>query len=562
MRILFDWLAARHRGHVLLLAAAVLILYSPWLGNPFFFDDLAYFAGQVSVEPWLSVLQRPRGLPYNTLQLTWSWFGNDLTHAYHLFDAVLHAANAIALFYLLKTLCGLQLPERKASDLAWACMLASLIFALHPVATYAAGYVIQRSILMATFFALLTQLAWVKAWTTGRIGLAALSLLLYFLAAFSKEHAVALPAVLAAIGLMLWRSRRLSWGAVGTCALAAIGIAAYVALRHADVVAVSYEPMSAHMFSQAGVKSSGHALHFFSIATQSEMFFRYLLLWLFPVPAWMSIDMRGDFLAAVTDWRVPAALLGYAACGLLGLRLLLKKGSAGLVGLALLAPWLLFVVEFATIRVQEVFVLYRSYLWMPLLMLLPALLAMRLMELCKPSRHLALRMGLPLLVLVCLAAAATNRLAVAADTWTLWDDAARLLENDSVPGADRILYNRGRAAMSAGRSAEAVSDLERVAHISPELWQVWQVLGAAHLANLQPQLAQQDFTRALQLHPNDGALLYGQAIALRRVGQQQRALASLHASCQASWMPACLAVARLQVETRAGSDMKRADARH
>lgn len=545
MRQLLAWLSERHRGYVLLLVAAVLGLYLPWVGNPFFFDDIPFFSGIAAPEPWLSVLQRPRGLPYNTLQYTWFWFGNGLSHAYHLFDAVLHASNVVALFYLLNTLLTLQLPERKRSDLNWASMVASLVFALNPVATYAAGYVIQRSVLMAVLFGLLATLAWAKAWTSGRAGLAVVSLLLYFLSCFSKEHAVALPALLAATSLMLARERKLAWPALAACAALAMGIAVFLMLRRFDVVGVSYEPMSAHLFTQSGVQATGWRLHLLSIATQAGLFFRYLLLWLFPLPAWMAIDMRVEFLAALNDWRVPAALLAYAACGACALRWLLRRGASGLIGLALLAPWLMFAVEFATVRVQETFVLYRSYLWAPLLMLLPAVLALRLQDFIKQRQRLAARVLLPLMLIILLAPAATNRLAVAADPWTLWNDAARLLENDAVPGADRILYNRALAAMAAGQTANAVADMERVARISPGIWQVWQVLAAARLAHGQSQQAYQDFTRALQLRPGEGALLYGRAIALRRSGQEQAALADIQASCQAGWATACLIVARM-----------------
>jgi tetratricopeptide (TPR) repeat protein len=546
-----DWLKDRHRGAVLLLVGLVLGLYLPYSGNPFFFDDLPFFSSQPTVEPWLDVLQRPRGLPYNTLQLTWHWFGNNLSHAYRLVDALLHTANAIALFYLLNSLSGLQLAQRSRAELAWASLFASLVFALSPVATYAAGYVIQRSILMATLFSLLALLAWVKAWTSGRVGPGLLALAFYFLSCFSKEHAVALPALLAAISLLLARHRRLSWTAIAACGTIALGIAVFLMLRRSDVVGVSYEPMSAHLFRQLGVQATGWVLHLLSIATQAGLFFRYLLLWLLPVPAWMAIDMRAEFLATLGDWRVLAGLLAYAGCGVVALRLLLKPGLAGLIGLALLAPWLLFAVEFATVRVQETFVLYRSYLWIPLLMLLPAMLALRLQDLFHGRRQVVARWLMPLLLLLCLIPAASNRLAVAADPWTLWDDAARLLEDDAVPGADRILYNRGRAALAAGQHANAVADMERVVRISPDFWQVWQLLGAAHLANGQPQQAYQDFGRALQLRPNDGALLYARAIAAHRAGQLAQARVDLQSSCQASWMSACLILARLQAEQSA-----------
>lgn len=71
-----------------------------------------------------------------------------------------------------------------------ALRVAVTLFALHPLAVYAVGYLIQRSILMATLFALLACWAFVRglqtrspAWFTG-------ALLSYLLAVLSKEHAV------------------------------------------------------------------------------------------------------------------------------------------------------------------------------------------------------------------------------------------------------------------------------------------------------------------------------------------------------------------------------------
>ena len=46
----------------------------------------------------------------------------------------------------------------------------------------------------------------------------------------------------------------------------------------------------------------------------------------------------------------------------------------------------------------------------------------------------------------------------------------------------------------------------------------------------------------------------------RRSGQQELASASLQASCKASWMPACLAFARLKVEGRNTSNSQAASA--
>jgi len=45
-----DYFRQRNRGWVFALLAAVLIVYLPFLGNPFFFDDLPFFYGNNASE--------------------------------------------------------------------------------------------------------------------------------------------------------------------------------------------------------------------------------------------------------------------------------------------------------------------------------------------------------------------------------------------------------------------------------------------------------------------------------------------------------------------------------
>ncbi len=75
------------------------------------------------------------------------------------------------------------------------------------MAVYAVGYLIQRSILLATFFALVMQLAYLRALLTGHKRWLLLAVIAYFLAGFSKEHSVLMPAVLAAQHILFLRSK-------------------------------------------------------------------------------------------------------------------------------------------------------------------------------------------------------------------------------------------------------------------------------------------------------------------------------------------------------------------
>ncbi|WP_151445480.1 hypothetical protein [Lacisediminimonas profundi] len=549
---LITWLKQRQRGYVLLLIGAVLALYLPFLSNPFFFDDLTFFSSAPVPSAGLDFLLRPRGIPYDSMLWTMQWFGSTLPHAYRLVDAVLHAATAVALFVLLRSLlqhsCG---QSAQSSALDFAAAAAALVFALHPVASYVAGYIVQRSIAMATLFSLLCLWAWLNAAATGKNRWIVLAVLTYFLACFSKEHAVGLPLLIAAITVLMRRQLRLSPPALLLAALAMGGVALLIVLRMRGVVGTAYEPMAAHVFAQSGLLE-GKPAHALSIATQAGLYFKYLLLWLLPVPGWMSVDMRPEFLTSLVQWKAWGGPLAFLLYGALAARLLFARGLLALAGFGLLYPWLMFLVEFSSVRVQEPLVLYRSYLWMPGLMLVLAVLLLWLQQLpAVRERILALpfaRLGLLLLVVALLTPATLDRLTVASDTWRLWDDAAGLLENDAVAGADRILYNRGNAALAAGRPAQAVADLQRVARISPQLYQVHQALGLAHFANANPVGAEGAFRHALLLKPGNPVLLYAHAVTLKRLGRAAEAREEMTASCAAQHMPACLVVARLKVE--------------
>src|SRR3989338_8461059 len=213
---------------MLSLFAAVALVYLPFLGNPFVFDDLNFFSGTApEIYAHAPFQFNLRWLPYASLGWTAAVFSDAVPHFFHLGNMLLHVANVILLFYLLRLLLGTVLADHENPRvLVWGAWLGALVFALHPVAVYAVGYVIQRSILMATLFALLMQLAYCRGLLTGRKRWLALAVGAYFLAGFSKEHSVLLPAVLAAMTILLRDKNQASRTALWLTwsAFAAIGL--------------------------------------------------------------------------------------------------------------------------------------------------------------------------------------------------------------------------------------------------------------------------------------------------------------------------------------------------
>jgi tetratricopeptide (TPR) repeat protein len=524
----------RDRGWMLSLFALVCLVYLPFLGNPFIFDDLnviqpAYFERLSNGGFQIGL----RWFPYASLSWTYHVFGETLPHYYHLGNLLLHAASVITLFYLLKEIVLAAIPGSKNDNyVIWGAWFGAAIFALHPVAVYAVGYVVERSIVMATLFVLLMQLCYLRGLLTGRKRWLVLAVLAYYFASLSKEHSLLAPALLVAQNILFRVQSRaskpalwISWGAL-------LLIALQIILLAKGVFGVPYEIMASNLFSQQQLNASPAVLHMLSVMTQAGLFFKYLWLWLLPNPAWMSIDMREPFVATLGAWQGWLGALGFVLYGLVAFRLLLARERLGLLGLALLYPWVMFGVEFTSVRVQETFVLYRSYLWVPGLLLLIPMLLLK----CR-GKKTWFTFGLLALLLLGLA---WNRLWVFADNYRLWNEAALLLKNERVPGADRIFYNRAVAASPDKKPGETIADLKRAIQLSPDLAPLHFVLGVEYFNAIHYPEAVSEFEEAIKLEPKNGQLYYALGLTLKRQHKDEQAMQQMKISCEFKNPAACV----------------------
>jgi protein O-mannosyl-transferase len=536
---LFNYFRSRDRGWVLSLLLAVCLLYLPFLGSPLVFDDMTFFAGGLAERYAHSGFHLElRWLPYASLGWTAVLFSDVVTHFFHLGNLLLHAANTILLFYLLRRLIDAVVPDGNPSAIVLGSWLGALAFALHPVAVYAAGYVIERSILMATTFALAMQLAWLRGLVSGQARWIVLSVLFYFLAVFSKEHSVLMPAVLAAETMLLRGKIRAKRPAMWAAAAGFAAVGTLVALIAKNVVGAPYEAMAAALFKQQSVAAAGNPglLHILSAMTQAGLFFKYLLLWVIPNPAWMSVDMREPFVSSLSAWQGWLGSVCFIAYGMLAIGLmLLRSGWPSLAGFALLYPWLQFLLEFSSIRVQEPFVLYRSYLWMPGLMLFVPLL------LVKWPKNKGVVAVLAAAVLA-LAPMAANRLWVFADNYRLWNDAALLLKNDHVAGADRIFFNRGQAEEGRGRIDDAIADFERSLAVSPQYAPVHFELGWLYARKGRDKDAMLQFDASITDDPKFANAYYGKSLLMKIHHEDRQATELMAKSCDLGNAIACLLV--------------------
>jgi tetratricopeptide (TPR) repeat protein len=510
--------ALRHLALALAVAGATAALYVPFLGNPLVFDDRVFFSGRLfahyATHPFGVDLRLPA---YFSLAATQAVWGSLLAH--RVASLLLHAAVALLLYRFLLELQRTALRGAAEPDVALRAAVGAAAFALHPVAVYAAGYLVQRSIVLATLFALACAILFLRGLRRRRHADALWAALFYSLAVLSKEHAVLLPAALLPLVLLARAELRFGLRQATLFAAACAPAAVFVVLRSLHLIGGAYEAGAGAVAAQIAPGAAQEVLEqslALSAVTQAGLFFKYVGLWLWPDPGAMSIDIRVDFAEGWTPGWVALKVAGFVACGALGVALLGRGGAPGIAGFGLLYAWILYFVHFTAVQFQEPFVLYRSYLWGP------GMICIAVAALSSLPRRGALAAAI--VALAVLGVLAHGRLATFAHPLLLWEDAAAKLPEKPVPWGSRTLYGLGREYLYANRPDEALATAERCVRLYPKTVQCIYARGAVRLQRREFVPAERDLRRALELEPRSGIIHHRLGLALEcqgRVGEAQ-----------------------------------------
>lgn len=548
----------------LLLIAATTLLYTHFLWNPLVFDDKPFFVESTLKQygsslsifelRWLSYASF--GWTYNLFGLDWFW--------YRVGNLALHALTAVLLFVffkkLLSTVGQAQCPVNQPH---WPAFFAALMFSLHPVAVYGVAYLVERSIIMATLFGVAALLCYMEGLLRDKASWFIASALCYFLAVISKEHSIMLPGVAVALTLLLQKPSFSLMKKLWLPYALYLGIGLVIVLKAKGVLGAPYEPFAAEMWSQLSEHQQAPNIanaYLLSVMNQGGLFFKYLLLWVVPYTGWMSIDIRQPFATDFQVWPGLAGFILFLAYGALAARLLVKGGRQGLVGFSLLFPWILFMTEFSSVRIQEPFVLYRSYLWMsglPLLLL--ALL-----------NTVPRKISLALFFILCTLSAtlAWNRLDSFSSNLKLWSDAVEKNNESKLLGVERSYNNRGFAYSEMGQLQKAQEDFQTAISINPNYSSGFFNIGVVNfkqnnteealrwynkaiaikpdysaaylnrglifLQNDRTNEALDDFNRAIQINPWGAEAYMNRGMAYLRLGKAQNALDDLDKTIELS----------------------------
>lgn len=548
------------RSHLIValtLALTIAVIYWRSLDYAFQFDDIPVF----SKEKWLHDLgsatfnfQR-RWISYVTFG--WIYFLAGVEpHWQRLGNITLHALTAFALYAFFLRLFSTVSPRSETSlpqgepQAYWLAFFAALIFAVHPVAVYDVVYVMQRSTIMATLFMIVGLSFHVKGLVEDGKAAFFWSAVCYFLAAFSKEHSVMFVGVAGALTLLLCRPSlslvKKLWMPFATYLL--IGI--FVTARLKGFLGSSYEYYAAEMVSHirapAGAAemlsnvheplSASEALrdgrapagtidiaantYLLSVITQGYLFFKYLVVWVLPNPDWMSVDMRQSFAKNFLSWPETAGFVAFLIYPIFATRLLLRGGKVGLFGFGMLAPWILFLTELSTVRIQEPFVLYRSYLWMWALMAALPFVVERIPAGWKTAVVLG--------ICIVMVPLAINRTDTFASSLRLWNDVVQKNTDLNLPGVERGLINRGSAYLELGRPQLALEDYSTAIRASPHVADTYVNRGAIYSGLARYHEALVDFNKAVELAPALPSAYVNRGLNYLRTSNVEQALRDLN----------------------------------
>lgn len=355
------------------IVAALLAIYLPGIGNPLVFDDL-YLTDKLREEHGTLRLQ-VRMLSYGTFVWVMDLFGEGWWKQ-RLFNLLVHAGTVAALAGFYREMLRAIEPPAAGADPARpptpypdspAFWVAIGVFALNPVAVYGVAYLIQRSILMATFFVVVALWLFARGLRLRQPLLFAAALVAYVMAVASKEHAVLAPLAAVPVYILVARPGAGRLAALAATGAALVGVAAWALLAwYGNILGKPFDETSEVYLEQLAALNPDAARYAYPLSVMNQMylFFQYGLRWFLPFTEWMSIQMRPAFPITWLTFPQVLGIAGYATAIVAGFYAVIRyRDWRALAGVSVLLPALLFATEFGLIWVQDPFVLYRSYLW-------------------------------------------------------------------------------------------------------------------------------------------------------------------------------------------------------
>src|SRR5438552_79473 len=459
------------------------------------------------------------------IPLTWMTLGLDYLLwgmnpvGYHLTNLLLHAANAVVFFFVVRRILTLALPSpyERGHALAVSAGFAALVFAIHPLRVESAAWVTERRDVLSGLLYLVAILLYLRACERGARGRGWywLSVAVFVGALLSKSMVVNLPVVLVILdvyplrrlgGSIGWRSepaRRVYVEKIPFVLLAAA----------ASAIAVMAQSSVHAVASLAQLSVPGRV----AISTYGLSFY----LWKMVVP--VNLSPVYELRPPVNPWATPFLLSYGVVLALTAIALALRRRVPGLP-----AAWVAYIVVLLPVlgifqsgpQIAADRYTYLAGLGWAILAgagLLSCWRSSRRSKTGTPATWLLA--GIAFCVVVGLGVLTWNQVHVWHDSEKLWSHAVAI-----DPGSAVGEYSRGLVLAQQGKLTEAMEHYQTALRINPDYADAHNNVGAV-LAD-QGRLAEaiEHYREALRLKPDHADAHYNWGNALAQQGKPAEAI--------------------------------------
>lgn len=514
----------------LFLAAAALlfVVYRPALTGGFYLDSKGYvrdthhFQGGVTLRQAVARVLEPgynpagrRIIPNLSIAIQTHKAGPQ-ARPLRIGNVLLHALNVTLAFFVLDALLALLLPAWSPRRRRWCALVAALLWGFNPFLVDTVAYVVQRSVLVETFFFLAAFLVFLRldpsAPLTRKLGQAGLLLFLLALALLSKEVALLFPVVAA---LLAWYVPALRERWRGRPDLPALLVATVAVSALTLLLAKGSQPLVVGMPEQLPFDRAERLL------TEGRIVLHQLGLFLAPLPGRLTLTPFYEISRGVAN--PPATLAALLVIAGITTAAILARRRMPWWGVALVWYFALHLAE-STVWLLHLAFPHRSYL--PTV-LAPLPLVVLLSEAASRLGPRAGRAasGLAVAALAALLAGTAVRASVWGDEERFWARAIETAPEAALPyvSLSGFYLEHGRLAEAAATVERAFRDarLESAPARETASLHVNRGITLAQSGKLLPGI--EALEQALRLEPRNSDHLYNLAFFLERAGRREEA---------------------------------------
>ena len=383
-------------------------------------------------------------------------------------------------------------------------LLAALIFLTHPVQTEAVTYIWQRVESLAAFLFLFSLVLYVKARLDGEARgpsahfswSYAISCLLAYACAMTKETAITLPAVIVLYEMMFFRD---TWK---PSRHTLVRLLPFLCLVIVVPVLASESPVVTKNLLYESPPAGTYLL------TQTRVVTTYLRLLVWPVGQNLDYDfpLSESFLE-------PAVIAGILLIiSLVAVGILVRKSSP-LIGFGII--WFFLTLSPTSSIVPLPDVIFEHRLYLPLVGFVFVLAGISVIS----ERRRRIFTAVWVVTILILSVGTFRRNGVWQNDVTLWQD--------TVAKSPRKARPRANLAMSyirIGKYDRALAELSRAISLQPDYAAAYENAGVAYFHKKDYHRAISAFQKAIELNPNQASAYYGRGEAYMRLGQKDLAI--------------------------------------